>query len=251
MDLRTINEIENVKSVSSPHEKELKNFGEKWSKRLRKFSKDDVDRICGLLICQRDSLGMDEEWSITKEFYPEVRTHILYHFYGEEFSEIGEEDAVRFLFSGDRVKNVTGEDLAGMVEVLLNFIERFLKGESPRGGSDWKMKSKHFESREKPFKFLKRNDLKKMKELSDFLGSTHKKTDTGVTFHKEIFKGVEAKIVLGKDFNIDFSGDNLDKLTEHDLDFLSVFLINHIIRFIAIKNEEKDLPNICRKVFPQ
>lgn len=251
MNLRSINEIENVKSVSSPHEKELKEFGEKWRKRLRKLSENDVDRICEVLICQRESLDMDEEWTIAKEFYPKVKAHILYHFYGEEFSEFDEEDAVRFLFSGDRVEKLTGEDLAGMIEVLLNFIEKFLKGESPIGKKDWEMKSKHFESRKKPFRFLKKNDLKEMKELSDFLGSTHRKTDTGVAFHKEIFKGVEAEIALEDDFDISFSGDNLDKLTGHDLDFLSVFLINHIIRFIAIRNEEKDLPNICRKVFPQ
>lgn len=250
MNLYTINEIEKIKSVSSPHEKELKDFGEKWRKRLRKLSEGDVEKICELLICQRDSVDMDEEWTITKEFFPEVRCHILYHFYGEEFSEFGEKDAVRFLFSGNRVQKVTGEDLAGMVGILLNFMEKFLKDESPRGKVSWEMKSKHFDSREKPFRFLKKNDLELMKELSDFLGSTRKKTDTGITFHKEIFKGVEVEIALDDGFDISFSGDNLDKMTGRDLDSYSIFLINHIIRFIAIKNEDKDLPDICLKVFP-
>ncbi len=251
MELHTINEIENVTSVSSPHEEELKKFGEKWRKRLRKLSEDDIDRICELLKGQRDSLGMGEEWTLTKEFYPGVRTHISYHYHGEEFSEFGEEDAVRFLFSGDRVQKITGEDLAGGIEVLLNFIEKSLEDESLGEKKNWEMKSKYSEARESPFKFLKKDDLKEIKELSDFLGSSHEVTESGAIFHKEVFKGVKAEINLEKNFEIDFSGDNLEKLTNHDLDFLSVFLINHIIRFIAMKHEGENLPIICEKVFPK
>lgn len=248
MNLYTISEIEKVKSVSSPHEEELKHFGENWKSKFRELGEEKIEKVTELVRGRKEFLDLDEEWTLTKEFYPGVNVHLSYHYHGDEFSEFGEEDSVKFLFSGNRVKKVTGEDLAGMIEVMLNFLKRFLEDKNLRKDEAWRMKKKYTESRKKPFEYLA--ETRGVEELSEFMGGRLEKKKSEHILRKEIFKGVEAEIGINENFSIDFSGKNLNKLSAHDLDSLSVFLLNHMIRFIAMKYEGRDLPSICQKVFP-
>lgn len=250
MELISIKEIDNVQSVSSPHDQELKKFGNKWVSRFRDFENKDLEKISRLIGGVVDSLGINEDWALTKNFYPEVRFHLSYHYHGEEFSDFGEEDALRFLFSGERVRNVTGEDLTGMVDVTLNFIGRSLMGIVFEGNQD-KLRNKYFESREKAIRYLDTSCREDMVELSNFLGGQYNKIDSKHVLVKEFFPELKVKVELGDDLRAFCAGDRTASFTDHELDLLAVYTLNHIIRFIALKYSDQNLPEMCRKVFPQ
>lgn len=250
MNLYTIGEIEKVKSVSSPHEVELREFGENWKSKFRELDDEEIKKITELVMGRKESLDLNEEWTLTKEFYPEVKAHLSYYYHGDEFSEFGEEDRVKFLFSGNRVKKVSGEDLAGMIGVMLNFLEKSLEDKEPRENKAWTIKEKFSKGRRKPFEHLENGEVRDLEELSGFMGGSFEKRETEYVLRKGIFKGVKVEIGLNKNLNIDFLGEKMNKLSNHDLDNFSVFLLNHIIRFIAMKFGDRDLPKICQKVFP-
>jgi hypothetical protein len=54
---------------------------------------------------------------------------------------------------------------------------------------------------------------------------------------------------IGKGLDITFSGNQLMNLSSYHAEFLGIFTINQILRFITIKNENKQLPDICYIMF--
>lgn len=252
MELITIGEIENVQSVSSPHEKELKDFGEKWVTRFRGSDDELVEEIAELVGGEIQDLGLNEEWTITKEFFPEVRVHLSYYYYGKEFSQVGEQDSLRFLFSGERVKKLTGEDLAGMIETLFSLIDSYMSGESSQVSEpiSERREVKHKERRE-ALECLDIDNETEISDLANFLGAHYRREDSKMVIDKKFFPGIGIEVEIGENLNILFKGSKLERLTNHDLDKLAIYISNHIIRFITEHRHETELPAICKKVFPQ
>jgi len=52
-----------------------------------------------------------------------------------------------------------------------------------------------------------------------------------------------------KGLDISYSGDNLERVGSYHIEFLGIFTINHILRFITVNNLDKDLPDICYIMF--
>ncbi len=250
MDLISIGEIEDVQSVSSPHEEELKKLGGKRVGEFRELGKDKRDDIFRLIGAKKENLKIGEEWALTKEFFPEVKTHISYHYYGEEFKSAGEEDQLRFLFSGEKIRDVTGEDLAGMIDITLKFIGRYLSGENPPREKKPENKEKFFDPRREALNYLDFDNNETMNDLARFLGSRFESSDGKTILWKEFFPEVKVGVEL-KEEEFIFKGKKLEKLTGYELSSLGAYTLNHIIRYIANVREGEDLPEICRKVFPR
>ncbi len=249
MDLISIGEIEKVQSVSSPHEEELKKLGKNWLEKFRKFGEEDLNEIAELIGAKKESLKIDEEWALTKEFFPEIKMHLSYHYYGEEFQSVGEEDQLRFLFSGGRVRKMTGEDLAGMIEITLNYIGRYLSDitieENEQEG-----KEKFYEPRKGALEYLDLDD-ENLVSLTDFIGGSFDREGSKVILWKEFFPEVIIGVELDEEINFTFDGNNSDRLASYELNSLGIYTLNHVIRYISSVCQDDNLPEICRKVFPR
>ncbi len=251
MNLVDISEIEKIKSISSPHAEELKKFGEKWVDLSRELDNEDLETVSSSIRGKLEDLGLDEEWTLTKEFFPEVKVHVSYHYHGEEFSEYGESDNLRFLFSGSRVRKLTGEDLTGMIDVMLNFVGGLLSGKVRNGGERHKyLPERYYESRADALNFLELDDGE-IESLVNFLGCQSGPERSEKVLKKQFFSDVFFSMTVSDDSLRGFClEDKAGRLNDYERDLLSICTLNHIVRFVALKYSDRDLPEICRKVFP-
>ncbi|MBN1214779.1 MAG: hypothetical protein JXA99_04985 [Candidatus Lokiarchaeota archaeon] len=246
----TIGQIDTI-GTESPHQKELKDISLRKSplfKNLDKklISKISLEKIGGYF----SKIGMEEDWTITLKFFPEVNIHISYFYYGDEFGDI--ESELKYLFSGERCTWIPGEDLATYISIVMNMIENQIKNIKP-GKKNYNKKSelllKIIKQRLSLFKLLKDID---QKEVEYFLGATIVKNHDSWTIIKEIFPEINVEIIYFiKEDNIDvqYSGKNLENIDMYHIELIAIFIINHILRFTVIKNQEKKLPNIAYMMF--
>ncbi|MHA2391031.1 MAG: hypothetical protein ACXAEX_03605 [Promethearchaeota archaeon] len=247
----TIGQID-ATGVRGPHEKELEDIS------IAKHSlfinvdieklKDIVHRELGGII---ENIGFNEDWAISIEMFPDVNIHMAYSYFGNEFGD-GIEAEFKFYFSGNHVSWVPGEDSATYIDIVMDFIERKLSEEDPfekNYNTKSELMQKVLLQREKPFTFLQEKDRE---ELENFLGAKVWKTMSGWRIKKEIFPEIFIELIWEKDKGLDirFQGDKLTKnLDSYHAEFIGIFLLNHILRFITVNNLDKELPDICYIMF--
>jgi hypothetical protein len=247
----TIGQID-ATGVRGPHEKELEDisnakinlFIDIDSKKLESIVKEDLGgRI--------ENIGFNENWTITIEMFPEVNIHMAYSYFGDEFGD-GLEAEFKFYFSGRHVNWVPGEDSATYIDIVMDLIERKLKGEYPfEKNYDTKsdLMQQVLSQREKPFKFLEEKDQEK---LAKFIGGKVWKTVNGWRIKREIFPETYSEITWNKENGLDikFYGEKLAKnLGSYQAELIGIFVLNHILRYITVNNLEEDLPDICYIMF--
>jgi hypothetical protein len=89
-------------------------------------------------------------------------------------------------------------------------------------------------------------------ELEKFIGGEVSKTGSKWSIKREVFPQIFVEITFDKDRNtldIAYSGKNLTKIGSYNIELIGAFTINHILRYITIKNQDKKLPNICYQMF--
>ena len=247
----TVGEID-ATGVRGPHEVELQSisrirhssFIELPMEKLEKIVKEDLGGII-------ENLGFSEDWTITLSMFPEVNIHLIYTFIGDEFG--GDVQAeFKFLFSGKRAYWVPGEDSATFIDIVLDFLDRKLKNIEPFE-KDYDKKSdlmrKVLLQRSEPFKFLKESDSK---ELAKFIGGRVWKMTSGWRIKREIFPSIFAEILWDENTGLDikFSGEKLrTNISSYHAELIGIFTLNHILRYITYKNEDKNLPEICYMMF--
>ncbi len=248
--LWTVGQID-ATGLRGPHEVELQNISNNKYPLfididLNTLEKIVVDNLGGKV----DNIGVNEDWTITIEMFPEVKIHFAYSYFGDEFGDEIEAE-IKFYFSGERVYWVPGEDIATYIDIVMDFIERLLKSKEPFEKS-YNQKTELMEKiliqRSGPFKYLKENDKEK---LAEFIGAKVWKTSDGWRIKKEFFPQMFAEIIWSKDndLDIEFSGENLEVMSSYHAELIGIFIINHILRYITIHNEEKPLPDICQIMF--
>ncbi|MHA2123370.1 MAG: hypothetical protein ACW990_19400, partial [Promethearchaeota archaeon] len=117
--------------------------------RLKKIIQEEIGGII-------ENIGLNEDWTITIEMFPEVNIHMAYSYFGDEFED-GIEAEFKFFFSGERSMWVPGEDSATYIDIVMDLIERKIKGEEPfekNYNSKSDLMQKVLLQREEPFKFL-------------------------------------------------------------------------------------------------
>lgn len=248
--LWTVGQID-ATGVRGPHEVELENISKhKYSLFI------DLDHSILEKIVIKDlgakfqDLGMNEDWTISIELFPKVFIHLSYTYYGDEFGDEREAE-IKFFFSGDRSYWVPGEDTATYIDIVMDFIERLLRGKEPFE-KDYSKKTELMEKvliqRSKPFIYLTKNDKD---ALVEFIGAKVWKTDSGWRIKKEFFPQMFAEIIWTKTDGLDitFSGEKLANMSSYHAELIGIFIINHMLRYITIKNEKESLPDICHIMF--
>lgn len=247
----TVGQID-ATGVRGPHEKELEDISNAKYPLFVETDKETIKKIIQEDIGGKiENIGFSEDWTITKQMFPEVNIHMAYTYLGDEFG--GEIEAkFQFLFSGERVHWVPGEDSATYIDIIMDFIERQVKGRKPfekKYNENTELMEKVLKQRKEPFKLLKEEDGK---GLEDFLGAKEWKTSTGWRFKKEVFPEIYIEIIYNENQNnldISYSGDYLEKIGSYHIEFIGIFLINHILRYITMNNQDEDLPDICYMMF--
>jgi hypothetical protein len=247
----TIGQID-ATGVRGPHEKELEDISKaKFSSFINVDLKTLETIINDDLGGKIENIGFSEDWTITIEMFPEVNIHMAFSYFGDEFGD-GIEAEYKFYFSGNHVSWVPGEDSATYIDIIMDLIERKLKGEEPFE-KKYSVKSdlmqKVLSQRENPFKFLKERD---QDELEKFLGAKVWKTVNGWRIKKEVFPEIFIEVSWDKENGLDitFQGKKLEhNLGSYHVEFLGIFFINHILRFITVNNLNEDLPDICYIMF--
>ncbi|MFO7796752.1 MAG: hypothetical protein ACQERB_13745 [Promethearchaeati archaeon] len=125
----TIGQID-ATGIRGPHERELIDMSKAKAPLFKDIQIDVIEEISkkdlGAMI---ENIGFDEEWTLTLEIFPEVNIHISYFYYGGEFGDTAGE--LKFLCSGDRVYLISGKELFSYNEIIINYIERRLRNETP------------------------------------------------------------------------------------------------------------------------
>ncbi|MFX0057619.1 MAG: hypothetical protein ACFE85_00420 [Candidatus Hodarchaeota archaeon] len=246
----TVGEID-ATGVRGPHEVELRNISKA---KCRFFIDIDTNGLKNIveksLGGKIENIGFDEDWTITMEMFPEVNLHFVYSYYGDEFGDELEAE-FKFLFSGERVFWVPGEDSATYVDIVMDFIERLLKHERPfetEYTNKTDLMKKVIMQRSQPFILLNENDKI---NLAKFLNAEINVTSDGLSIVKELFPEIIVELTWTNNDGLDisFKGKNLTDISSYHVEFLGIFVINHILRYIAIHNKDKDLPDICYIMF--
>ena len=198
-----------------------------------------------------ENLGFSEDWTITLEMFPEVKIHLAFTYFGDEFGD-GVTAEFKCYFSGERVHLIPGEDSITFVDIIFDIMERMIQNREPYEQSyDNKsdLMKKVLIQRTEPFNLLKDDDIK---DLAVFLGAIVRKTANGWQIEKEVFPGVLVELEIDNNSNLDikYSGRALSKkIGSYHVEFLGIFLINHILRYITLNNIDKELPDICYIMF--
>ena len=198
-----------------------------------------------------ENLGFNEDWTITLEMFPEVNIHLAFTYFGDEFGD-GVTAEFKCYFSGEKAQLIPGEDSITYVDIIFDIMERLIKNREPYEQS-YDIKSELMKKvliqRTEPLNLLKDEDLK---DLAIFLGAIVWKTANGWQIKKEVFPGVFVELEIDNNCNLDikYSGKALSKkIGSYHVEFLGIFLINHILRYITLNNIDKELPDICYIMF--
>ncbi|MCK4780557.1 MAG: hypothetical protein KAT57_10235 [Candidatus Lokiarchaeota archaeon] len=246
----TVGQID-ATAVRGPHEKELEDISKAKHPLFIKLDMDLLkDIVNNELGGKIENIGFNEDWTINIEMFPEVDIHMAYSYFGDEFGD-GIEAEFKFYFSGKRVCWVPGEDSATFIDIVMDLIERKIRGQEPfekNYSTKTELMEKVLKQRSEPFSLLKEDDKEK---LSAFLGAKVWKLENGWRIKKEFFSEIFIEIIWDKNkLDIKFSGDKLSKnIDSYHVEFVGIFFLNHILRFITVSNMDKDLPDICYKMF--
>lgn len=246
----TVGQID-ATGVRGPHEKELEDIS---AVKCPLFTTIDMGLLKKIaeeeLGAEIENIGLNEDWTLTVEMFPEVNIHMAYSYFGDEFGD-GIEAEFKFYYSGKRVTWVPGEDSATFIDIVMNFIERLLKHEEPfekNYDTKTELMEKVLIQREVPFKFLKEEDKN---GLEEFIGAKVWKTSQGWRIKREFFPQMFAELTWSHANGLDiaFSGDKLKNMGSYHAELLGIFIINHILRYITLQYEDRELPDICTIMF--
>ena len=250
-DFMSIGQID-ATGVRGPHEKELEDISNNKVSLFKNLDKKIIEEIVINDIGGKiENIGFNEDWTISIEMFPEVNIHMSYSYFGDEFED-GIEAEFKFYFSGERASWVPGEDSATFVDIVMEFMERKIKNQDPferSYDSKTELMKKVLIQRNKPFKFLQEEDKN---ALASFLGAKVWKTTDGWRIKTEPFPQIFIELIWtsAEGLDIKFSGDKLSQnMGSYHVELIGIFLINQVLRYITINNEEKDLPDICYMMF--
>jgi hypothetical protein len=249
----TAQEVDGVKGIKSPHARELEELGKANVDLFVSHKKRQIKILVeNQLKGQIEDLGFDEDYTVTFEFFPEVRVHVLFYNYEEEEDEAFGGSEIKFLYSGDRVTWVPTEDSIGLIEATLHFLENLLRITPEVHGLSGKktdLLEMAIEQRREPFDYL---NLTHLDELAGFVGGSVEQKGDSWELTKTYFEGVTVGLIYNpheKSLELTYEGENLIGIDNYARDQLGIFLMNHCLRFIRVTYPAIEMPQIVKQAF--
>ncbi len=116
--------LQEIEGAVSPHQKQI-DMALKTRKEALEYVAD-VSKLAEFIGGKVESLGMGADWAISKEVFPGVQVFFIFNRADDEFAS-----SLKVLFSGDRIKLMRGEDLAGFVILYVIHMLRHVKESNP------------------------------------------------------------------------------------------------------------------------
>ena len=116
--------LREIEGAVSPHQRQI-DMALKTRKEALEYVAD-VSKLAEFIGGKVESLGMGEDWAISKEIFPGVDVFFIFNRADEELPS-----SLKVLFSGDRIKLMRGEDLAGFAILYIIHILRYVKESNP------------------------------------------------------------------------------------------------------------------------
>jgi hypothetical protein len=112
--------LQQIEGVVSPHQKQIDHALKARKEALEYVT--DVSKLAEFIGGKVESLGIGEDWAVSKEIFPGVRVFYVFNRADDEFAS-----NLKVLFSGDRIKMMRGEDLAGFVILYAIHMLRYVR----------------------------------------------------------------------------------------------------------------------------
>lgn len=116
--------LREIEGVVSPHQAQVSRALKVRREALEHVA--DVSGLADFIGGKLESMGIGEDWAISKEIFPGVIVFFAYNRADDEFP-----GNLRVLFSGDRIKLMSGEDLAGVVINYVTHMLRYVRESNP------------------------------------------------------------------------------------------------------------------------
>jgi hypothetical protein len=116
--------LQQIEGGVSPHQKQI-DMALKARKEALEYV-TDVSELARFIGGRTESLGIGETWAISKEIFPGVQVFFVFNRADDEFAS-----NLKVLFSGDRIKMMRGEDLAGFVILYAIHMLRYVRDSNP------------------------------------------------------------------------------------------------------------------------
>jgi len=116
--------LQEIEGAVSPHKKQID-----MALKARKEALEYVADVSGLaefIGGKVETLEMGEDWAVSKEIFPGVQVFFIFNHADDEFAS-----NLKVLFSGDRIKLMKGEDLAGFVILYVIHMLRYVRDSNP------------------------------------------------------------------------------------------------------------------------
>jgi hypothetical protein len=121
---RKLISLREIEGPVSPHQRQLDGALKEKKEALAYVS--DVSKLADFIGGKMESLGMGEDWAISKEIFPGVKAFFVYNRADEEFPS-----NLKVLFGGNNIKLMKGEDLAGVAIVYVSHMLRYVRESNP------------------------------------------------------------------------------------------------------------------------
>ncbi|MHA1791284.1 MAG: hypothetical protein ACTSVI_01485 [Promethearchaeota archaeon] len=250
-DFITIQQVDGL-TTKTPHARELVTIGNGIKTFLDDFPDDIIKGVVAKMGGLVEGINLGEDLGFTFTYFPEVNAHVLfYRPDDDDFDALGGEPDVKFLFSGERVSWISSEDLASLMDLTIDYMRALLSGAKDENEIREKYSSlleRSIKQRKNPFFLLTPSDKS---ELGSFLGAEITiDGDDKFVIKKEYFPGIIIFLDLNGDkMDVKFAGENIRKINNYAKDQLSIFLMNHVLRYVAWRHPDIDLPEIVKKAF--
>lgn len=121
---RKLISLQEIEGVVSPHQRQIERALKVRKEALEYVA--EVSKLAEFIGGEVESLGIGEDWVISKKIFPEVKVFFIYNRADEEFPS-----NLKVLYSGDRIKLMKGEDLAGVTIFYVNHMLRYVRETNP------------------------------------------------------------------------------------------------------------------------
>ncbi|MBN2157500.1 MAG: hypothetical protein JW776_15750 [Candidatus Lokiarchaeota archaeon] len=228
----TIQQIDAVKGIITPHYRDLKDLGTKYISTFQNLKVEDLIPLSESLGIEIENIGFGELWTITKVYFPKIKIHVLLQFDDEGLST--EPYELQFLFSGKQVHWLSGEDLCHLCEILLNYTSTILKRQFPQDIYS-----------ETPSPLLD----KAMIERTINWENISIDEELLSYFDFQPFPGLKIEYnIRSKPTSFTITSNKLDRFWIYDVDRLVIMGLNQLLRLVKIKLG-KQAPPICNLMF--
>lgn len=121
---RELISLREIEGVVSPHQRQVEMALKSRKEALEHVA--DVSKLAEFMGGRVESLGLGEDWAVSKQIFPGVEVFFVFNRADEEFPS-----RLRFLYSGDRIKAMKGEDLAGFTILFVSHMLRYIRETNP------------------------------------------------------------------------------------------------------------------------